>query len=64
MKYIVILAACFLAGCTSTDTDWSELMRRDDISRIESYNNDMPPQGRQLSLQNILLITNALMQHL
>jgi hypothetical protein len=64
MKYLAIFVACFLSACKTTDTDWSELMRRDDISIIESYNNDMPPQGRQLSLQNILLITNALMQHL
>ena len=43
MKYILLSATCLITSCASTKSDWSELMRREDLQRVNSqtYVSDM-----------------------
>lgn len=44
MKYTILLsAACLLTSCASTKSNWTELMTREDLQRVNSqtYVSDM-----------------------
>lgn len=43
MKYTLLFTACLFTSCVSTKSDWTELMSREELHRVDSqtYVSDM-----------------------